>query len=261
MLGADTSDLAAHAPALTAEPRISIRTHPLNRMELLQNAWYFVTHLKESLAEWTGAYGNLVYGILFLIVFCETGLVLMPFLPGDSLLFTAGALCAPAGGGNLSLLWICVLLPTAAVLGDTVNYWVGRFLGPKVFSREKSMLFNTDVLHKTQSYYDRHGKKTVILARFIPLVRTFAPFVAGVGKMHYPTFLAYGILGAFFWVIVCAGAGYLFGNLPFVTKHFELIILAVIGVSLAPAVIAWLSARAEAKRALAQLDRKDEAGR
>lgn len=123
------------------------------------------------------------------------------------------------------------------------------------------MLFNTDVLHKTQAYYDRHGKKTVILARFIPLVRTFAPFVAGVGKMHYPTFLAYGIFGAFFWVIVCAGAGYLFGNLPFVTKHFELIILAVIGVSLAPAVIAWLSARAEAKRALAQLERKDDAGR
>ena len=227
-------------------------------MELLQQAWHFVTHLKESLGGWTLEYGNMVYGILCLIVFCETGLVVMPFLPGDSLLFTAGALCAPAGGGHMSLTLVCVLLPLAAIVGDNLNYWIGRFIGPKVFSRPKSIFFNADVLHRTQAYYDKHGRKTVILARFIPLVRTFAPFVAGVGRMNYPTFLAYGVIGAFFWVVVCAGAGYLFGNIPVVDKHFELIILGVIVVSLMPAVLAWFNARRETKRALAALDKPDE---
>jgi membrane-associated protein len=226
-------------------------------MELLHQALHFITHLQESIAALTQQYGNLVYGILFLIIFCETGLVLMPFLPGDSLLFIAGALCAPAGGGHLKLGLICVLLPLAAVIGDSLNYWVGRYLGPRVFSRPKSLLFNADVLHRTQAFYDRHGKKTVILARFIPLVRTFAPFVAGVGRMNYPTFLVFGIAGAFFWVVVCAGAGYIFGDFPIVKKHFELIILGVIGVSLLPPVIAWINARKEAKAALESADKEE----
>jgi membrane-associated protein len=216
-------------------------------MEFLQNAWDIVTNLKEHLTVWTRDYGTWIYAILFLIVFCETGLVVMPFLPGDSLLFTAGALCAPAGGGQMSLGLICILLPTAAILGDNLNYWIGRYLGPKVFSRQKSIFFNTEILHRTQRFNEKHGRKMVILARFIPLVRTFAPFVAGVGKMHYPTFLGFGIFGAFFWVIICAGAGFLFGNLPWVDKHFEAIILGVIGISLAPAVIAGLQARREMK--------------
>jgi membrane-associated protein len=212
-------------------------------IDLLQQAWHIVTHLQEYLAQWTETYGIWIYAILFLIIFCETGLVVMPFLPGDSLLFTAGALCSPSVGEKLNLGVLCLLLPAAAILGDNLNYWIGRSLGPKVFSREKSVFFNTEILHRTQEFYDKHGKKMVILARFVPLIRTFAPFVAGVGKMNYRTFFLYGVVGAFFWVGVCAGAGYALGNTPWVKKNFEVMILAVIGVSLLPAVIAWWGGR------------------
>lgn len=224
-------------------------------MELLHQAWHFITHLQDYLAEWTRTYGQLTYAILFLIIFCETGLVVMPFLPGDSLLFVAGSLCSAVAGANLSLGVLFVILPAAAIIGDNLNYWIGRYIGPRIFKKPKSLFFNTEILNRTHQFYDKHGRKTVILARFIPLVRTFAPFVAGVGKMEYMTFLVYGIIGAFVWVITCAGAGYLFGNTEFVKKHFELIILAVIAISLAPAVIAWVQAR----RAMKQKSREEAA--
>jgi len=216
-------------------------------MELLQQAWNFISHLQDYLGRWTKEYGEQTYWFLFLIIFSETGLVVFPFLPGDSLLFVAGALCADAGA-NLNLPVICVILPVAAILGDNLNYWIGRWIGPKVFKKEKSIFFNADILQRTHVFYERHGRKTVILARFVPLVRTFAPFVAGVGKMDYISFLLYGIIGAFAWVFICAGAGYLFGNMPFVKEHFELIILAVIGISIAPAILAWMQARRAMKR-------------
>ncbi len=211
-------------------------------MEYLKTAWEFISNLQEHLGTWAGQYGGWVYAILFLIIFCETGLVVMPFLPGDSLLFAAGALCAPQEG-KMSIGMLCILLPIAAIVGDNLNYWIGRYMGPKVFKKQKSIFFNTEILNKTQLFYDKHGKKMVMLARFIPLVRTFAPFVAGVGKMNYRVFLIYGIIGAFIWVGVCAGAGYFIGNLPWVKKNFEFIILLVIAISLLPAVIGWWQAR------------------
>lgn len=215
-------------------------------MEILSQAWEVISHLQDYREKWTTQYGSWMYGILFLIIFCETGLVVMPFLPGDSLLFATGALCGQ-GAGKLDIWWVLVLLPVAAIIGDSVNYWTGRFLGPKVFKRNKSLLFNSDILHKTQSFYERHGRKMVIMARFVPLIRTFAPFVAGVGKMNYPIFLTYGILGAYIWVGVCAGAGYYFGNMPWVKEHFELIVLAVIGISVLPAILAWFGSKRESK--------------
>ncbi len=216
-------------------------------MEFFKELWDIISNLHEHLAEWTDKYGIWVYAILFAIIFCETGLVVMPFLPGDSLLFAVGALCAPQMG-KLSLPFIFILLPLAAIIGDSLNYWIGRKIGPEVFKKEKSLFFNADVLKKTQVFYEKHGKKMVILARFVPLVRTFAPFVAGVGRMNYSVFLGYGILGAFLWVGICAGAGYLFGNLPWVKEHFELIIIMVIIISVLPAVFAWWSSRKESKR-------------
>lgn len=243
-------------------------------MNFFQHAWDIVSNLQKHVQEWVGIIGpwNLTL-ILFLIIFCETGLVVMPWLPGDSLLFVAGALCAPKEGlkftegtpwyesiahamqnGQLNLLLLIVLLPLAAILGDNLNYWIGRWIGPKVFKKQKSIFFNAEVLHRTQMFYEKHGTKMVILARFVPLVRTFAPFVAGVGRMDYRRFLSYGILGAFLWVFICATAGFFFGNIPWVKEHFEIIVLAVIGISVAPAVIAWMQARAEAKREAAAGD-------
>ena len=172
----------------------------------------------------------------------------MPWLPGDSLLFVAGSLCSAAGGSNLSFPLLCVLLPLAAIIGDNLNYWIGRWTGPRVFKKQKSLLFNADILKRTHNFYEKHGRKTVILARFVPLVRTLAPFVAGVGRMDYLTFLLYGIIGAFVWVFICAGAGALFGNIVWVKEHFEIIVLAVIGISVAPAIMAWIQARKEVKR-------------
>ena len=166
----------------------------------------------------------------------------MPFLPGDSLLFAAGALTSGAGE-KLSLGVLCVILPLAAILGDNLNYVIGRALGPKVFSRPKSRIFNPATLQKTQAFYQRHGRKTVLLARFIPLMRTFTPFVAGVGRMDYPRFLGYSILGAFIWVIICAGAGHLFGNFPIVKENFELVIVGVIAISILMPVLGWWKSR------------------
>lgn len=190
-------------------------------------------HLDKHLAEFVAAYGTLTYGILFLVVFCETGLVVTPILPGDSLLFAAGAI---ASAGNLNVVALIALLIVAAVLGDAVNYRVGRYIGPKVFQNPSSRIFKKEYLDKTQAFYDRYGGKTIIIARFVPIVRTFAPFLAGVGQMRWSTFTAYNVVGAVLWVVLLVGGGYMFSEIPIVKKNFSLVILAIIVVSILPAV-------------------------
>ena len=191
-----------------------------------------VLHLNRHLAEMVADYGAWVYGILFLIVFCETGLVVTPFLPGDSLLFAAGALAA-SGALNLGL--TLALLFVAAVLGDTVNYWIGRTTGEGL-QHKFPRLVRKEYLDRTHAFFEKYGGKTIIIARFVPIVRTFAPFVAGAGEMSYGRFMAYNAIGGALWVLVCALAGYFFGNLPFVQKNFSVVILGIIVVSVLPAV-------------------------
>jgi len=226
-----------------------------SEMNFLQLIWDIITNLQQYVQWWLEQIGaGNVTAILVLIIFCETGLVVMPWLPGDSLLFVAGALCAATADGTekLSFGLLCLVLPLAAIIGDNLNYWIGRYIGPKIFKKQKSIFFNADILHRTQAFYDKHGGKMVLLARFVPLVRTFAPFVAGVGKMNYHRFVTFGIAGSFLWVFVCSGAGLLFGHLPFVKENFEIIVLAVIGISVMPAIMAWMSARKQMKQAAAE---------
>lgn len=201
--------------------------------------WFlqFVLHLDENLRELVRNYGTFVHGILFLIIFCETGLVVTPFLPGDSLLFAAGAIAAT---GELNPWAMILLLTFAAILGDTVNYWIGAIIGPKVFSRPKSMLFNPEHLRRTHQFYEKYGGKTIIIARFVPIIRTFAPFVAGVGRMSYMRFISYNVIGGLLWVPVFVGGGYFFGNLPVVKEHFTVVILAIIVLSLMPMVVEFV---------------------
>jgi membrane-associated protein len=209
-------------------------------------------HLDKHLAAVVQQYGVWVYGILFAIIFVETGLVVMPFLPGDSLLFVSGAI-AGVGGMNLGLLM--VLLTVAAILGDAVNYSVGRYFGPKVFQWEQSRFFNKAAFDRTHAFYEKHGGITIIVARFLPFVRTFAPFVAGIAHMTYPKFAFYNVLGALIWVCSLTTLGYLTGNLPWVQEHFEWVTLAMIIIPGLPAVIEvlrqWRLSRRNA-RALAQ---------
>ncbi|HXK11256.1 MAG TPA: DedA family protein [Vicinamibacteria bacterium] len=202
-------------------------------------------HLDRHLAEVIQAYGTGTYALLFAIVFMETGLVVTPFLPGDSLLFAAGSFAAL---GALDVRAVFGLLAFAAVLGDNVNYWIGRYLGPKVFHYERSRFFNPDHLRKTHAFYERYGVKAIIIARFVPIVRTFSPFVAGVGAMRYPRFLAFDVVGGLLWVGVCTLAGYFFGNLPLVKKNFSLVILAIVAISLMPALVEVLRHRRQARR-------------
>jgi membrane-associated protein len=176
-------------------------------------------------------YHSWFYLIFFIVIFCETGLVVTPFLPGDSLLFIAGAL---AGSGQLNLAFIAIVVFFAAFLGDNSNYFIGKYLGERLFKNPKSKIFRRDLLDKTNGFYERHGRKTVILARFIPLVRTFAPFVAGVGHMPYARFITFSSIGSLLWVVIFCGGGYLFGNLDFVQKHLSVIILVVVAVSVLP---------------------------
>jgi membrane-associated protein len=203
-------------------------------MEIVQWFVEFVLHLDTNLQELVQNYGLYVYGILFLIIFCETGLVVAPVLPGDSLLFAAGAIAAT---GKLNPWGMILSLTVAAILGDTVNYWIGALIGPKVFTRPKSMFFNPDHLRRTHEFYERYGGKTIIIARFLPIIRTFAPFVAGVGSMSYRRFIAYNVIGGALWVPAFVGGGYFFGNLPLVKKNFTLVIFAIILLSLMPMVI------------------------
>lgn len=206
---------------------------------LLSNFIEVMLHLDVHLADWSQQFGPWMYVILFLIVFAETGLVVTPFLPGDSLLFAAGAIATVENSG-LNVHLMAVLLITAGILGDFVNYSIGKTLGPKIFRREQSLLFNKEHLIRTQNFYEKHGAKTIIIARFAPIIRTFAPFVAGIGKMNYSRFVVYNAAGAFLWVVSFLYAGYFFGNLPSVKTNFHIIIFGVIGVSLMPLVIGWL---------------------
>jgi membrane-associated protein len=222
-----------------------IRYHPGSKpvtkpMELLATFIDIMLHLDKHLAMLVAQYGAWVYAILFIIVFCETGLVVTPFLPGDSLLFVAGAIAA-AGGMHIGLL--IVLLIVAAVLGDAVNYAVGSWFGPKVFRWESSRFFNRTAFDRTHAFYEKHGGKTIIIARFMPLIRTFAPFVAGVAQMSYARFAMFNITGAVIWVVSLSLAGYWFGNLPWVKDNLTLVILAIIAISLAPLVVAWVRAK------------------
>ena len=209
-------------------------------MELLKHFIDLILHLDKHLVELVSQYQSWTYGILFLIIFCETGLVVTPFLPGDSLLFAAGAV---ASKGELNVFLVVVLLILAAVLGDSVNYWIGRIVGPRVFSSEKSRWFNRRHLDRTHAFYEKYGGKMLIFARFMPIIRTFAPFVAGIGKMTYLRFLAYSVSGGILWISLLTYAGYFFGEIPIVKRNFSLVIVAVIAISLMPAVIEFLRAR------------------
>jgi membrane-associated protein len=214
-------------------------------MELLRLVIDFVLHIDRHLSEIILAYGAWTYLILFLIVFCETGLVATPFLPGDSLLFAAGTFAAL---GSLDVFWLCVLLSVAAILGDTVNYWIGNFVGPKVFQREKVRFLKKEHLERTHQFYERYGGKTIIIARFVPIIRTFAPFVAGIGSMTYWKFISYNVVGGIGWVLICVFAGYYFGNLPLVRNNFSLAILAIMVISVLPGVIEFIRHRLALKR-------------
>jgi membrane-associated protein len=205
-------------------------------VSVLLNFWDVLRHLDQHLADWSQLMGGWLYLVLFLIVFAETGLVVTPFLPGDSLMFAVGALCAVEGSA-LHVALIIPLLLVAAVVGDAVNYAIGRKLGPRVFTAEKSLLLNKKHLLRTQEFYERYGGKTIIIARFVPIVRTFAPFVAGIGQMRYPRFFMFNGVGALLWVIGLVLLGYAFGNLPVIKKNFSLVIFAIIGLSILPAVI------------------------
>ncbi len=212
-------------------------------MDFVRQLVDFFLHLDRHLSEVIREYGTWTYLILFVTVFCETGLVVTPFLPGDSLLFAAGTFAAL---GSLSPWILFAVLSAAAVLGDTANYWLGKKIGPRAFSGTVRFL-KQEHLRRTEAFYERHGRKTIIIARFVPIVRTFAPFVAGVGTMNYPVFLAYNVIGGVAWVAVCVFAGFFFGNIPVVKRNFSFVIIAIILISTLPilreAWKAWRSAR------------------
>jgi membrane-associated protein len=208
-------------------------------MEILQQFLDFVLHLDRHLADLTARYGPWTYAILMLIVFCETGLVVTPFLPGDSLLFAAGALSAI---GSLDTATLNGLIFAAVLAGDNVNYWIGRSLGPRAYAMDSRFLRRKH-LEYTQGFFTRHGGKTIVLARFVPIVRTFTPFVAGVGAMAYPRFLAFSIAGGAFWVTAFLWAGYFFGNLPVVRNNFSLVVIAIILLSIVPMVVTVMRER------------------
>lgn len=193
-------------------------------------------HLDEYLTQLVSQYGLATYAILFGIIFAETGLVFFPFLPGDSLLFASGAIAAL---GSLNIFTILILLCVAAILGDTVNYWIGHFFGERIIASKKIPLIKPEHIKKTEEFYAKHGAKMIILARFVPIVRTFAPFVAGVGKMHYRTFITYNVVGGISWVLIFTLLGYFFGNVPWVQKNFEIVIVAIILISVIPMAIEW----------------------
>jgi membrane-associated protein len=209
-------------------------------MDSLAGLIDLVVHLDRHLLAVAQDYGGWIYGLLFLIVFCETGLVVTPFLPGDSLLFVAGTL---AGAGSMNPHLLAGLLMVAAVLGDSLNYAIGHYIGPKVFRYEDSWFFRKAYVEKTHAFFERHGGKTIVIARFLPIVRTYAPFVAGVGQMHYGRFLFFNVIGAVIWVGLLTYAGYFFGNLPVIKNNLTLVILGIIVLSIAPGIIEVLRHR------------------
>ncbi|EMX8465763.1 DedA family protein [Serratia ureilytica] len=217
-------------------------------MDIIKFIIDFILHIDVHLAELVAQYGMWVYAILFLILFCETGLVVTPFLPGDSLLFVAGALAA-LPTNDLNVHTMVALMAVAAIIGDAVNYTIGRLFGEKLFSNPNSKIFRRSYLDKTHQFYEKHGGKTIVLARFVPIVRTFAPFVAGMGHMSYRHFAAYNVIGALVWVLLFTYAGYLFGDLPVVQENLKLLIVGIIIVSILPGVIEiWRHKRAAARQ-------------
>jgi membrane-associated protein len=214
-------------------------------MELITNLIDLFLHLDEYLSVVISDYGTWTYAILFMIIFMETGFVVTPFLPGDSLLFAAGSFAAL---GALNPVLLFVLLGIAAILGDTINYWIGHYIGPRAFSGNVRFL-KKEYLDKTHEFYEKHGGKTIILARFIPIIRTFAPFVAGVGAMTYWRFITFNVVGGIIWVAIFIFGGYFFGNLPFVKRNFEFVILAIIFLSMLPPIIEFLKAKFESAKA------------
>jgi membrane-associated protein len=209
-------------------------------VELFSTFLDIVLHLDRHLQWVVANYGTWIYVILFAIIFCETGLVVTPFLPGDSLLFVVGALAA---AGDIYVHGVFALLAAASFLGDNTNYWIGRYVGPRVFSRERSRLFNPEHLRRTQSFYDKYGAKTIFLARFMPIVRTFAPFVAGIGRMRYGTFVFYSFSGSIAWVGSLTYGGFYFGNIPAVKQNLTLVIVAIVLLSISPAIVEFLRHR------------------
>ncbi len=209
-------------------------------MELLQQVVDIALHLDRHLAWLVENYGVWVYAILFAIIFCETGLVFLPFLPGDSLLFVCGAIAAV---GGMDLATLSAVLVSAAILGDSVNYAFGRYVGPKIFRSAESRWLNREHLDRAHAFYVKHGGKAIVIARFVPIIRTYAPFVAGIGAMHYPRFLAYNVGGALLWVVSLTAAGYFFGNIPWVKQNLTLVIMGIIVLSCVPLVVEWLRHR------------------
>ena len=209
-------------------------------MEFLAAFIDIVLHLDKHLQVLIQNYGVWIYAILFLIIFCETGLVVMPFLPGDSLLFVVGALAA-AGGMDIAI--VMLVLISAALCGDNVNYFFGRWAGPRVFQLREARWLNHRHLERSQAFYARHGGKTIVMARFVPIVRTFAPFVAGIGRMFYPRFLAFSVGGAILWVVSLCLAGYYFGNIPIVKKNLTAVIMGIIILSVLPVALSWWNTR------------------
>ena len=205
----------------------------------------FILHIDQHLAALSAEYGVWIYAILFLIIFCETGLVVTPFLPGDSLLFAAGGIAAL---GEMNIPLMVALLLVAAILGDAVNFAIGKYFGARLFANPDSKIFRRAYLDKTHAFYEKHGGKTIIIARFVPIVRTFAPFVAGMGNMHYGRFIRYNIIGAILWVVLFSYAGYFFANIPLVKNNLALVLAAIIVISVLPGVIEVVRARREAKR-------------
>jgi membrane-associated protein len=218
-------------------------------MEFIKDFIDIILHLDTHLEQLVSDYQTFSYAILFAIIFCETGLVVTPFLPGDSLLFAIGALSAK---GTLNVYTAAFLLMLAAIIGDSTNYWIGYFVGPKVFRSESSRWFNRAHLERTNAFYEKYGVKTVIIARFMPIIRTFAPFVAGIGRMYYPRFLFFSVIGSFLWIGLFITAGYQFGAIPVVKRNFTLVVLAIIFISILPALIEVMRARRERKQPLSE---------
>ena len=209
-------------------------------MELFAALWDYAVHLDAHLAEFDAAHGAWVYALLFAIVFTETGVVVMPFLPGDSLLFVVGAMAA---AGGMDITTVMTVLVAAALTGDNVNYWIGRWAGPKVFRAEESRWFSRKYLERTHAFYERHGGKAIIIARFVPIVRTYVPFVAGIGTMSYARFLGFSVVGALLWVVSLCLAGYWFGNIPLVKDNLGAVIVIIVAISVTPIAVEFLRAR------------------
>ena len=209
-------------------------------MEFLKKLIDIALHLDRYLSAIIQQYGLWTYAILFLVIFVETGFVIMPFLPGDSLLFAAGTFAALKA---LHLGWLILLLSAAAIIGDTVNYWVGYHLGMKLFTREDARFFKKKHLERTHAFYEKHGGKTIIIARFVPIIRSFAPLVAGIGRMSYGRFLAFNVIGGVGWVVLLTGAGYFFGTLPLIKNNFSIAVVAIIAISTVPIVVEYVKHR------------------